>query len=307
MRLRASGRNFLTVKRRQTILAYCFLLPSLAVLGVFIFYPMFEAFRLSLFDYKPLLEKRFIGAGNFRALLGDENFWRSLGNSVKYLLVVPVIIVLSLGLALLVEPHLPGMNFFRASYYVPVVTTMVVVGVTWKIIFHEDFGLLNHILRQLGIIKEGIPWLNSVTLALYTVMTVTLWKGLGYYMVIFLAALRTVPQELIEASMIDGARKWQQLLFVKVPMLWPAITLVAIISSISALQVFDEIYVMTGGKPLHSSSTLVFYIYEWGVDPNGPMNFGYAAAMGLVLFALLIAFTVTSVRLMQRGSFAEQR
>jgi putative chitobiose transport system permease protein len=303
MRRPRSGRRFSVSRLKQIGLAYCFLVPALAIMGLFIFFPVIQAFRLSLYDYVPLMPKKYIGLENFYRLFREPLFWTSLINSIKYLMVVPIIIVLSLGLAMLAEPQVRGVNFFRACYYVPVVTSMVVVGITWKIIFHEDYGLFNHILIKLWIIDRGIPWLNSIGLALYTVMSVTIWKGLGYYMVIFIAGLRSIPPELIEAAMIDGAKKWQQALYVKIPMLWPYISLVAIISSISALQVFDEIFVMTMGKPLNSSSTLVFYLYRAGIDQEGGQNMGYASAMGVVLFALLLIFTIISIRLMQRREY----
>ena len=303
MRRPSSGRRFSVSRLKQIGLAYCFLVPTLAVMGLFIFFPVVQAFRLSLYDYVPLMRKDYIGLENFSRLFHDPIFWTSLTNSIKYLVVVPIIIVLSLGLAILVEPQLRGMNFFRACYFIPVVTSMVVVGITWKIIFHEDYGLFNHILMKMGLIDNGIPWLNSMGLALYTVMSVTIWKGLGYYMVIFIAGLRSIPPQLIEAAMIDGAKKWQQALYVKIPMLWPYISLVAIISSISALQVFEEIFVMTMGKPLWSSSTLVFHLYRVGIDQEGGQKMGYATAMGVVLFMLLLTFTAIGIRLMQRREY----
>ena len=168
MRRPSSGPRFSVSRLKQIGLAYCFLVPTLAVMGLFIFFPVVQAFRLSLYDYVPLMRKDYIGLENFSRLFHDPIFWTSLTNSIKYLMVVPIIIVLSLGLAMLVEPQLRSMNFFRACYFIPVVTSMVVVGITWKIIFHEDYGLFNHILMKMGLIDNGIPWLNSMGLALYT-------------------------------------------------------------------------------------------------------------------------------------------
>jgi len=287
-------------KAKQVGAAYTFLLPTLAILGLFSFYPMFHAFALSLWDYSPMSQNnKFVGLDNFSRLLHDPNFWLALKNSLLYLVVVPVIIGLSLALALLVEPRIPFINFFRACYYLPVVTMMVVVALVWKFIFDTDNGILNHVLNQLKLISEGIPWLTSERLALFTVMTVTVWKGLGYYMVMFIVGLKSVPKELLEAARIDGARAHQVLLHVKLPLLWPIVTLTAIISSISALQVFEEIYIMTSGKI--GTTTLVYEIYETGFSQTGSgMEMGYACAIGVVLFALLLVFSVFTVKGMER-------
>ncbi|HOE64113.1 MAG TPA: sugar ABC transporter permease [Candidatus Sumerlaeota bacterium] len=283
---------------RQIFLAYLFLLPTLIILSVFLFYPMLRAFLLSLWDYSPLSpDNKFVGLDNFIRLSKDADFWRSLGNSFLYLIVVPIIIILSLALALLVEPKIPFVNFFRAAYYMPVVTMMVVVALVWKMIFDTDHGILNSLLSRMSLISENVPWLTSPKLALFTVMTVTIWKGLGYYMVIFIAGLRSIPHELLEAAMIDGCKSRQTLLHVKIPMLWPSITLVAIISSISALQVFEEIYMMTQGRL--GTSTLVFYIYDLGV--RGEQEMGYACAMGVALFCIIFIFTFFNVRLMGKA------
>ncbi|MBN1902664.1 sugar ABC transporter permease, partial [Candidatus Sumerlaeota bacterium] len=212
-------------KIRRVVLAYLFLAPTLILLGAFLFFPMIRAFYLSFWDYSPLSpDNRFVGLANYSRLFQDSEFWTSLKNSFLYLMVVPVIIALSLGLSLLVEPKIPLINFFRACYYLPVVTMMVVVALVWKQIFETDYGILNSILLRMGIIQNKIPWLTSGKIALFTVMTVTIWKGLGYYMVIFIAGLRSIPPQLIEAAMIDGCKPRQTLFFVKIPMLWPYIT-----------------------------------------------------------------------------------
>ncbi|GAB4316330.1 MAG: sugar ABC transporter permease [Candidatus Sumerlaeia bacterium] len=288
----------LKTRHRQWVLAYAFLLPTLLILAVFNFYPMIQAFVLSLFDYSLIGNRReFIGLGNFRRLVHDPQFWLALRNSLLYLLVVPVIVVLSVALALLVEPRIPFINFFRACYYVPVVTMMVVVAFAWKLIFNTDYGAINQVLRAMGVISEGIPWLTSGRMALFTVMTVTIWKGLGYYMVMFIVGLKAVPRELIEAARIDGAGPAQVLLNVKLPALWPTVTLVSILSSISALQVFEEIYVMTSGRL--NTITLVYMMYESGLSLDaGALKMGYACAVGVVLFVMLFAFTFFSVRSM---------
>jgi putative chitobiose transport system permease protein len=286
---------------RRIGLAYSFLLPTLLIIGAFQLYPISKALYYSMTDFTPLNpETQFIGLENFRYLFVDPEFWQALKNTLLYLIVVPAIIVLSLSLALLVEPSIPGIHFFRACYYVPVITMMVVVALVWKMIFDTDYGILNMLLQKTGILSEGFPWLTSEKMALFTVMTVTVWKGLGYYMVMFIVGLRTIPMTLLEAARIDGASRLQTLLFVKVPSLWPTITLVAILSSISALQVFEEIYVMTGGQV--GTTTLVYLIYEKGfhMQFGGGMEMGYACAIGLVLFVLVLTFSIFTIKFLDQ-------
>jgi putative chitobiose transport system permease protein len=293
-----------TADLRRTAVSYAFLAPALIVLGLFAFLPMAQGLWLSLYSQPLLASPHWVGLENFRMLLHDGDFLKSLLNSIEYLLVVPVIAALSLALALLVEPALPAMGLFRALFYVPVVTTTVVVGLTWKFIYNEH-GLLNGALRAAGIIDHDIPWLTSTGLALYCIMAVTTWKGLGYYMVVFLAGLRSIPNQLIEAARIDGARPWQIIWHIKLPALLPTLQLVMIISSIAALQVFEEIYMMTQGGPLHSSSTVVFMIWGSAFDTReGRLDMGYASAMGVVLFLVLIGFTATALWVTRR---AEER
>jgi len=292
--------SFSGTKAKRAALAYAFLFPTLLLLGIFHIYPMFHAFALSLFDYSLLRGRsEFVGIDNFKELIGDEVFREAFINTLLYLIVVPIIIALSLGLAMLVEPQIPGMNFFRAAYYVPVVTMMVVVAYVWALIFDTDNGLLNQMLIGSGVIASGIPWLTDRSMALWTVMSVTIWKGLGYYMVIFIVGLRTIPHQMIEAARIDGANPIQIFWNVKFPLLWPTVSLVAIISSINALKVFEEIYMMTRGRI--GTSTLVYQIYETGFDMQaGSGDLGYASAMGVVLFIMILIFSVFSIRRMEK-------
>lgn len=291
-------------KLRQTAYAWAFLSPAIIILALFLAWPVMQGFRLSLFKYDPFTrDAQFVGLRNFVRLASDPEFRIALLNSFRYLVVVPVIIACSLGLALLVEPRIPAVNLFRAAFYIPVVTTMVVVAITWRFIFSEDDGLLNILLLRWHAVSRAIPWMTESSLVLCTVMLVTIWKGLGYYMVVFLAALRSIPPELVEAAVVDGARPGQVFWRVKFPLLWPAISLVAVISSIAALQVFDEIFVMTGGK-IRGAITLVYYIYETGFNSKiGPQDYGYASAMSVVLFAILVVFTWINLTLLRKHGY----
>lgn len=289
------------------MIAYAFLAPALLVMLLFVFYPVMQGFYLSLFQSDPYsTEATWVGLANYTQMFSDHQFRIALMNSFIYLLVVPVIIALSLGMAMLVEPLIPGVNFFRAAWYVPVVTTMVVVGVSFRFLFGEDDGLVNEVLKYLGMIKQSIPWMTDRWLVLLTVMIVTIWKGLGYYMVAFVSALRAIPLEQIEAAVVDGAKPWDVFRHVKLPNLWPTITLCAILSSIGALQAFDEIYILTRGA-IPEATTLVYYIYETGFDATvGAYEYGYASAMAVILFFIVMIFTALNLWTMRRGGWSNE-
>ncbi len=287
------------MKRRKAYTPYLFLLPALAFMGVFLFYPIVDVFRLSFTDYNMITEANFTGLENYSNLFNDPLFWKTLKNSFIYLIgVVPILVVAPIFLAILVNRKLAGIKWFRAAYYIPVVTSMVVVGIMWKWLYQGN-GILNYILQTFGIINNQINWLTDPQIALFAVMAVTVWKGLGYYMVIYLSGLQSIPQELYEVSDIDGASWWQKQIHVTIPLLKPSIMLVSILSSIAAMKVFTEVYVMTKGGPLNSSKTLVYYIYEKAFEN---LNLGYAAAMGFILFIVIFILSFFNIKLMDQSS-----
>lgn len=233
---------------------YLFLAPALSVLALTVIYPSLRAVVLSFtqFNYDITQPPRWVGLANFERLVTDLVFWQTLGNTLLYLIVVvPVLVILPLGLAILVNRSLPAIHWFRAAYYAPVVISMVVAGIAWRWLYAEN-GLLNQALRWLQLSESGIPWLTSTHLALWSVMAVTVWKGLGYYMVIYLAGLQSIPADLYEAAAIDGSDGWMKHIDITLPTMRPYLLLVAVISAISATKVFEEVYVMTRGGPLNS-------------------------------------------------------
>ena len=283
--------------KRNPLTPFLFLVPGLIILGAFIFYPMLHAIWLSFTNYNIVNDAEFIGLENYQALFEDPLFWRVLGQTLLYLIiVVPALVVLPIFLAILVNKQIKGIGFFRSAYYIPVVTSMVVVGIAWKWVY-ADQGVLNYILDSLGIISAPVNWLTSTSTSIFAVMIVTIWKGLGYYMVIYLAGLQSIPDDLYEAADIDGASKWKQIWHITVPLLMPSIMIVTIMSSISAMKVFEEIYVMTGGGPLNSSKTLVFYIYQEAFEK---LQMGYASAAGVVLFLITLIFSIINIKFMNK-------
>lgn len=270
---------------------YLFLLPALVILILTVFYPAVQAFFLSFtrYEYDLTQPPLWIGFKNFRKLWVDPVFWQTLRNTVLYLVcVVPILVTLPLGLAILVNQKLRGIHWFRVAYYTPVVISMVVAGIAWKWLY-ADSGLLNQLLKLLGISQTGVPWLTSPAWAIFSVMVVTVWKGLGYYMVIYLAGLQAIPDDLYEAAAIDGSDGLKKHWDITVPLMQPYLLLVAVISAISATKVFEEIFIMTQGGPRNSSKTIVYYVYEKAFQD---LEMSYACTIGLVMFLIILGLSV---------------
>ena len=277
------------------ITPYLFLLPALTVLGIAVFYPAFQAFSLSFTQYDLDLTQapQWVGLKNFQKLFNDKVFWQTLRNTFLYLIgVVPILVIVPLGLAILVNQKLRGIRWFRIAYYTPVIISMVVAGIAWKALYTSD-GILNQLLK-IGGLTDGIPWLTSPDLALWSVMVVTIWKGLGYYMVIYLAGLQGIPVDLYEAAAIDGSDGWQKHWDITIPLMRPYLSLVAVISSISAMKVFEEVYIMTQGGPLNHSKTVVYYVYEKAFQD---LEINYASAIGLVLFLFILILSIINLKI----------
>jgi len=282
---------------RRWLTPYLFLLPALVVLSLTVFWPALQAFYLSFthYEYDLTQAPQWTGLENFRRLWGDRVFWQTMGNTIVYLLgVVPILVIVPLGLAILVNQKIWGVRWFRAAYYTPVVISMVVAGIAWKWLYAGN-GLLNQLLKLIGV-STGVPWLTSPQLALFSVMAVTVWKGLGYYMVIYLAGLQAIPSDLYEAAAIDGSDGVQKHWDITVPLMKPYLLLVAVISAISATKVFEEVYIMTQGGPRNSSKTIVYYLYE---QAFGELEMSYACTIGLVLFLIIFSLSILNLKLGQ--------
>jgi putative chitobiose transport system permease protein len=272
---------------------YLFLLPALLILGLTVFLPALQAFYLSFTRYDLIGTPEWIGWENFRKLISDRIFWKTIGNTLLYLAgVVPILVVFPLGLAILVNRKLAGINWFRAAFYTPVVISIVVAGIAWKFVYAEN-GLLNQLLKLLGL--NSIGWLTSPKWAIFSVMAVTIWKGLGYYMVIYLAGLQSISAELYEAAAIDGSdgivKHWD----ITIPLMRPYLVLVAVISAISATKVFEEVFIMTQGQPNNSSTTVVYYLYKQAFKDS---NYGYGCTIGLVLFLAILGLSLLNLKLL---------
>lgn len=278
---------------------YLFLLPAGVILLVFFFIPFLQTIILSFSDYTAnIYNPTYIGLQNYFELFQSPVFYKVLANTFLYLFIaVPVLAIIPLFLAILINQKIKGINVYKILIYLPVIVSIVVAAIAFKWLY-ADQGILNFLIGKLGL--EPIGWLTDTRFALISVIIVTIWKGIGYYMMIYLAGLMSVPKELYEACEIDGASAWRKHLTVTIPHIMPTIALVSTISAISAMKVFAEIYVMTKGGPLNSSKTIVYYIYERAFEN---LDLGYASAMAVVLLIIVMIFSFINIVFFERNKY----
>jgi putative chitobiose transport system permease protein len=290
--------------RRFSLTPYLFLTPALLVIAVFVLYPMVAVFFYSFTSYDIVTPPKWVGLKNFRDLIVDPIFRLALRNSFVYLIVTPVLIVLSIILAIIVNRKLPGINLFRGLYYIPAISGSIAVGIIWRWVFDAQGGMLNGVLIWLGVLKEPVQWLATPALTIPIAMLLTIWMGIGYYMMIFLAGLQNIPEELYDAALIDGCNSWQKHYYVTLPGLRPQVTMVLVISSLAAMEVFNEIYVLFGqlGGIMNSGMTMVFYMWYKAFRLQ---HAGYASAIAIALLVITLAFSIMNIRILERGTEAE--
>jgi len=279
--------------------ARLFLTPALTAIFLFFFVPVAAAFIISFTDLDIYAlanpaSLRFVGLGNYRRLLSDPLFWTAMRNTFYFVTVAtPLSIAVALGAAVLLNSRLVRFKtFFRLNYFLPVVTTLVAVAVIWRFIYHPRFGLLNYVLSLAGI--SPIDWLGDPDWAMPAIIIMAVWKNFGYNMIIFIAGLQNIPQELYEAAQIEGAGTWRQFTSVTLPLLAPTTVFIAIITMIGFFQLFAEPYIMTQGGPLNKTLSIVLYMYQEGFRW---WNMGYSAAIAFVLFAVIFLFTLLQLKL----------
>lgn len=278
---------------------YLFLLPAGIVLLIFFFIPFFQTIGLSFLDYSNnIYHASFAGLQNYVAILHNPVFYKVMLNTIIYLVVaVPVLAIIPLFLAILINQKIKGITLYKILIYLPVIVSIVVAAIAFKWLYAEQ-GILNYLLNVFHI--HSIGWLTDAKYAIYSVIIVTIWKGIGYYMMIYLAALMSVPKELYEACDIDGAGFFTKHLTVTIPHIMPTIALVTTISSISAMKIFAEIYVMTKGGPLNSTKTIVYYIYEKAFEN---LDLGYASAMAVILLVIVMAFSLVNILCFEKNKY----
>jgi len=286
---RRRGARAGTARSRETLIGTAMASPAVILLIVFFLVPVLLAFGLAFTNARLISPRppRFVGVDNFVTLFGDSLFWASLRNTAYFaVVVVPVQAGLALVLALLVNAKVRGTNFFRTVYFVPVVTSMVVISLLWRFIYQPD-GLLNQIISTFSFGHwQGTDWLNNPATAMPAIMFMSVWQAVGFHMIIWLAGLQTIPPDLYEAASLDGASGWKTFTHITWPSLRATRTFILITITIAALSLFTQISVMTQGGPLDSTTTVVFMAVRTGYEQQST---GYAAAVSLVFFVLVLA------------------
>jgi len=298
--IRTASRSTLPFYRRpafrDAMAGYLFLLPGFIPMLVFSLLAIFAAFGLSLVHWTLLQPWTFVGLANYRKLLTDPEFWRAMRVSATFMVVVvPVGMVISLALALALNRGLRGTVIYRTLYFLPVITSTVAVALLWRWLYASGIGLINTLLALVGI--EGPNWLGDATWALPAVMIMSIWKGLGYTMILFLAGLQSIPETYYEAAKIDGANAWARFRYVTIPLLSPTTFFILVVGVIGSLQVFDQVFIMTNGGPYRTTITASFFIYETGFKL---LNMGYASSAALMLFVIIFIATLFQIRMQNR-------
>jgi multiple sugar transport system permease protein len=281
---------------RRPWVGLLFVAPMLALFLLFRFVPVVGAVLLSLTDYRLSGRWSFVAFDNYTRLLSDSVFHQALAVTLTYTVIfVPLTVLLSLGTAVLLHQVVWRRGFFRGVFFLPYVTSIVLAAVIWKWIYDAQDGLLNAVLGLLSI--GPVDFLGKAELVLPSIAVTSAWKGFGYSMLILLAGLQAVPRSYLEAATIDGATTWQRFRYITLPQLRPVLFFVLVIETIGAFQVFDAMYVMTGGGPVRSSYSLVYFLYDSGFKY---FDFGYASAIGLVLFAIVLIVSLVQRRFVGR-------
>jgi multiple sugar transport system permease protein len=284
---------------KQRYVAYLFVLPSLAFLGLFVVYPIFAALYFSFTQYTLIQAPRWIGPSHYVDLFTDARFLKAIGNTFMFaLMTVPVGTALALLMALVIDRPLRGITFFRTTYYLPVVTSFVAVSFIWLWIYEPQFGVLNDLFEMVGLPR--LYWLRDPSTALLSIAILSIWKNVGYNMVIYLAGLQGIPTHLYEAAKVDGANGWQRFWKITVPLLSPTTFFVFVVYFIGALQMFVQAWILTQGGPLDSTLTVVYLIYVNGFEY---LKMGYAAAMSMILFAIIAVVTYVNTRIIRYDAY----
>jgi multiple sugar transport system permease protein len=275
---------------RKNWSAYLFLAPGLIHFAIFTLFAVSFAFYISFHDWNIIQPaKPFVGLDNYIRLFKDPRFLRAVTNTLTFMVGVPLNLMAGLAVALLLNTKVRGQAIYRTLFYIPVVTPLVVSSIIWKWVYQGDYGLLNYYLLKFGLIDHKIVWLADPDLALPALIIMMIWGGTGGTMVIYLAGLQSIPEEMYDAAKVDGANTWQRLLYITIPLLRPTTFFLLITGVIGTFQIFTEVYIMTNGGPLNRTTTIGYYLYT---NAFRELDMGYATAMAFVLFAMIFVFTL---------------
>ncbi|HEV8084218.1 MAG TPA: sugar ABC transporter permease [Chitinophagaceae bacterium] len=273
--------------QKKKWLPYLLVSPYLIFVLIFVVFPVLFCFFLTFNKWNIISPMKFIGTDNYSRLFHDRLFWKAIGNTLKFLILhIPLQLIVSLFLAYLLNQKIKAAAFFRASFFMPVIVSGVVVTILWQQLLGYDSGLINKVLMSMGAAKIG--WLINPDVAIYSIAVMATWKNVGLYVILFLVGLQTVPTQYYEAAKMEGATRWQQFYHITLPMINPTIFMVVILSTIGGFSLFIEPYIMTGGGPLNTTLSAVLYIYKQAFQYY---NMGYSATLGF-FYALMIMTVV---------------
>jgi multiple sugar transport system permease protein len=284
---------------RKAVPAYLFLLPGMLLFAVWTLYPLLYSLVMSFAEWNLIKPSRFVGLENYAHALHDPVFWLALRNTLTYTLItVPGQMILGLGAALLLDRPLRARAFFRTVYYIPVVTSWVVVSLIFTYLYNGQAGLINWVLRDgLHLTSQNINWLGEPLTANLAIASLGIWKGVGWTMVIFLAGLQSIPPELYEAAGIDGAGGWSRLRHITLPLIRQTTLFILVLLTIGGFQVFISVYVMTGGKPVHRTDVLLTYMYSNAFEF---LDLGYGSALSYLFALMVFSLSMVQIRLLRR-------
>jgi multiple sugar transport system permease protein len=277
-------------------LPYLLVSPYFVFAGVFILFPVLFCFYLTFHRWNMIAPMHFIGVSNYARLFHDRLFWKAIVNTLKFLLLhIPLQLLISLMLAQFLNQRIRARSFFRASFFLPVIVSGVVVTILWQQLFGYDAGMFNRIFVSSGLPRVG--WLVNPDMAIYSIAIMATWKNVGLYVILFLVGLQTVPPQYYEASKLEGASRWQQFFYITLPMINPTIFMVVVLSTIGGFSLFIEPYVMTGGGPLNQTISAVLYIYKQAFQYY---NMGYSATLGFFYAIMIMAVVILQKRFIEK-------
>ena len=282
--------------QKKNVLPYLLVSPYLLFVLVFVVFPVLFCFFLTFNKWNIIAPMHFIGLKNYNRLIHDRLFWKAILNTLKFLLLhIPLQLVISLFLAYLLNQKIKAGSFFRASFFMPVIVSGVVVTILWQQLLGYDSGLINRMLLSIGLPKVG--WLINPDIAIYSIAAMATWKNVGLYVILFLVGLQSVPVQYYEAAKMEGATSWQQFYHITLPMINPTIFMVVILSTIGGFNLFIEPYIMTGGGPLNTTLSAVLYIYKQAFQYY---NMGYSATLGFFYAILIMSVVVLQKRIIEK-------
>lgn len=290
-----------TLRRQRLVLGVTFLLPAVLLYGILVAFPAIKAFYVAFTSWSGVTPKMtFVGLANFRQLLQDEVFWQALSHNVFFLIVLPLLILpMAVALAAMLRGNIKGGNIFRMAFFLPNVMSVVIVSVLWLLIYSSRRGLLNGLLRAVGLGVLAKPWLGSGSTALPALVLTYAWHNVGYYVLLLRAGIEGIPEMLYDAAKIDGAGLWEQFRYITLPLLWQVVRIcvVDLVISVMGTSLFGLVNVMTKGGPMHDTEIMTTYIYRLAFRYS---MWGYAVSAGLLLTIIIFVISLASFRLMAR-------